>query len=570
MTEHSTNQTHPSAPSWHIPELDTNEQIANRIARLEALEAQGFKGFDNGFKVPHRLADVLAGYADIAAEELSLEKAEAGHTASFTVAGRLMLHRCMGKTTFFHLRDATGTLQVMARKGDIDAFDAANGRPAAEGTLSTYDALLKKADLGDQYYVEGRPFRTKTGELTLMATAVKLVAKALRPPPEKFHGLADVELRYRQRYADLFSTEGVAETFKKRTAVIRGIREYFNNRGYLEVETPMMHPVAGGAAAKPFVTHHNALDLELYLRIAPELYLKRLIVGGFDRVYEINRNFRNEGISPRHNPEFTMIEFYQAYADYNDLMALTQDLLAQLARDVCGTEDIEYQGTHVSLKAPFKRMTILGATEKFITIHPDGSGYTLHDEAINHAARHIDADIREVRHTLHEKEKQVAGFTPHEQGLVLAYTLFEELVEKTLIQPTFVVGFPTVVSPLARRSDHDPALTDRFELFIYGRELANGFSELNDPADQASRFRGQMEAKKRGDDEAMPFDTDFIRALQYGMPPTAGEGIGIDRLVMLLTDQPSIRDVILFPLLRPEAVVPRGGEGEGGREGVGA
>ncbi|OYZ07646.1 MAG: lysine--tRNA ligase [Thiotrichales bacterium 16-46-22] len=387
--------------------------------------------------------------------------------------------------------------------------------------------------MGDIVGVTGYLFRTNTGELSLHATSAELLTKSLRPLPDKFHGLHDTEVRYRQRYVDLIVNQHSRETFRRRSLIIAGIRQFMIERGFLEVETPMMHPIPGGAAAKPFVTHHNALDMPLYLRIAPELYLKRLVVGGFEQVFEINRNFRNEGLSARHNPEFTMMEFYWAYADYNDLMDMTEALLSKLALDVTGSTELNYQGTPISFAGPFERLSIKQSILKY---NADVTAADLED---------IDALTRIV---------EAKGFKVLPgSGLGKVQTiLFEETVEHQLIQPTFITEYPAEVSPLARRNDDNPEVTDRFELFIGGREIANGFSELNDSEDQAERFLDQAKAKEAGDDEAMHYDADYIRALEYGLPPTAGEGIGIDRLVMLLTDAPSIRDVLLFPQMRHE------------------
>jgi lysyl-tRNA synthetase class 2 len=394
-------------------------------------------------------------------------------------------------------------------------------------------AAFKHWDLGDIVGANGTLFRTKTGELTLKATGVRLLAKSLRPLPEKFHGLADQEAKYRQRYLDLITNPEAQRVFKMRSRMIQAMREFFVARGYLEVETPMMQPIPGGAVARPFVTHHNALDMDLYLRIAPELYLKRLVVGGIEKVFEINRNFRNEGISTRHNPEFTMLEFYEAYQDYNYLMDLTEDLLRQVAQEVLGTTTLSYQGETIDLGKRFDRLTMAEAIAKY---NPKYPLVELGEPAYLRSA--LDAFKVEV-------------FPTDGPGL-LQLKLFEQTTEDRLVQPTFIIAHPTDVSPLARRNDANPAVTDRFELFITGREMANGFSELNDPEDQAERFSEQARAKEAGDEEAMYYDADYVRALEYGLPPTAGEGIGVDRLVMLFTDSPSIRDVILFPQMRPE------------------
>jgi len=397
----------------------------------------------------------------------------------------------------------------------------------------TAHAAFKHWDLGDILGAEGTLFKTRTGELTIKVDAARLLSKSLRPLPEKFHGLADQEQKYRQRYLDLITNPESQRVFKARSGIIQAIREFFVARGYLEVETPMMQPIPGGAAARPFVTHHNALDMELYLRIAPELYLKRLVVGGIEKVFEINRNFRNEGMSTRHNPEFTMLEFYEAYQDYHYLMDLTEELLRGLAHKVHGGTTLTYQGGIIDLGKPFDRLTMAEAIAKY------NPRYSLRDLS----------QIESLRGALENFKVEV--FPTDGLGL-LQLKLFEQTTEDKLIQPTFICAHPTDVSPLARSNDKNPAVTDRFELFITGRELANGFSELNDPEDQAARFQQQVQAKEAGDEEAMYYDADYVRALEYGLPPTAGEGIGIDRLVMLFTDSASIRDVILFPQMRPE------------------
>jgi lysyl-tRNA synthetase class 2 len=425
----------------------------------------------------------------------------------------------MGKACFATLQDMSGRIQLYVT---LDAVGAA--------TLEAF----KHWDLGDIVAATGTLFKTRTGELSVKCDTVRLLSKALRPLPEKFHGLTDTEQKYRQRHVDLITNPASREVFVKRSQIVQAIREFFVARGFLEVETPMMHPIPGGAAARPFVTHHNALDTELFLRIAPELYLKRLVVGGLEKVFEINRNFRNEGISTRHNPEFTMLEFYEAYRDYRDLMDLTEALLREVAQKVLGTTTVTYQGEAIDLGAPFARLTMAEAINRF---NPQ---YALADLAkpayLREALQPFDVDVYDT------------------DGVgLLQLKLFEATTEEQLVQPTFIVAHPTDVSPLARASDADPAVTDRFELFITRREIANGFSELNDPEDQAARFAAQAKAKEAGDEEAMYYDADYVRALEYGLPPTAGEGIGIDRLVMLLTDSPSIRDVILFPQLKREA-----------------
>jgi len=392
---------------------------------------------------------------------------------------------------------------------------------------------FKHWDLGDIVAASGTLFKTRTGELSVKATSVRLLTKSLRPLPEKFHGMTDMEQRYRQRYVDLITNPQARDVFVKRSQIVQCIREFFVSRGYLEVETPMMHPIPGGAAARPFATHHNALDMELFLRIAPELYLKRLVVGGLEKVFEINRNFRNEGISTRHNPEFTMLEFYEAYRDYHYLMDLTEELIRETATKVLGTTSIVYQGSEIDLARRFDRLTMAAAIHQYNPEHPP--------EGL--------ANPDYLREALSRYEVEV--FPTDGLGL-LQLKLFEETTESKLVQPTFIVAHPTDVSPLARANEANPAITDRFELFITGREMANGFSELNDPEDQAARFQAQVDAREAGDEEAMYYDADYIRAMEYGLPPTAGEGIGIDRLVMLLTDSPSIRDVILFPQLKKE------------------
>lgn len=474
------------------PELDENTQIQERKQKLQHLRQQGKTAFPNDF-VPEHVA------AQIQAELGKKDKATLeGEEHYYTVAGRMMLKRLMGKASFITIQDRSGRIQVYLRQDEISNYED-----------------FKHFDLGDIVAIKGKAFRTKTGELTLHANEIRLLTKSLRPLPDKFHGLTDHELRYRKRYVDLMMNPEVRESFRIRSAVVDGIREFLKKLDYLEVETPMLHTLPGGASAKPFATHHNALNLDMFLRIAPELYLKRLVVGGFERVFEINRNFRNEGVSTRHNPEFSMIEFYQAYATYEDLMTLTEELLSFLAQKILGKTSIPYQGHTIELKAPYTKMTMAEAVLKF-------------------------------------NPKLTAADVAKLDGLALN-DLFEETVETHLIQPTFITEYPTEVSPLARRNDNNPKVTDRFEFFIAGRELANGFSELNDAEDQAERFQAQVAAKDAGDEEAMFYDADYIEALEYGMPPTAGEGIGIDRLVMLFTDSPSIRDVILFPHMRPIA-----------------
>ena len=489
----------------------TSNLLKQRREKAESLAAAGVKLFNNTFNAPQPISDILPQGTTLAAET---------HDDSgiiYRIAGRVMSMRKFGKAAFFHLQDAESRIQVYARRDLLgeESFDH-----------------FKKWDVGDIVGIEGQLFKTKTGELSLEALTMQMITKSLRPLPEKFHGLTDVETRYRQRYVDLIVNPETREVFKKRVEIIRLIREFLNNRGYMEVETPMMQPVPGGATAKPFKTHHNALDMDLFLRIAPELYLKRLLVGGFEKVFEINRNFRNEGLSTRHNPEFTMLEFYQAYATYHDLMDLTEEMISWLAHEVTGSMDITYQGVQVNLAPPWQRYTMEEALERIAGIAP---AILKDDNAIMALAR----------------EKGIA--LQPEAGPGKAKTeLFELLVEEKLIDPTFITSYPTEVSPLARRNEEDPSVTDRFELFVTGREIANAFSELNDPIDQLQRFQKQI--NERGtDDEVHPvLDRDYVRALEYGMPSAAGEGIGIDRLVMLLTDAPSIRDVILFPQLKAE------------------
>jgi lysyl-tRNA synthetase class 2 len=490
---------------------DENPIIAERRAKLAALRGQGI-AFPNDFRREHLAADLQRAYGAMSKEELE------GHALHAAVAGRMMLKRVMGKASFATLQDMSGRIQVYLSND-------ATGAAAHEA--------FKHWDLGDILGVEGTLFKTRTGELTINATKVRLLTKALRPLPEKFHGLADQEQRYRARYLDLITNEEARQTFEIRSRVIQEMRAFMVAHGFLEVETPMMQPIPGGAAARPFVTHHNALDMTLYLRIAPELYLKRLVVGGFEKVFEINRNFRNEGISTRHNPEFTMMEYYEAYRDFRHLMEFNEQLLRTVAQKVLGTLQVPYGEHVVDLGQPFARLTITAAIRKH---HPHFSEADLANR---------DLLVRQLGRAGVEAKK----------GAVLAelqLMLFEETTEQMLIQPTYIVDYPAVVSPLARRNDADPEITDRFELYITGREMANGFSELNDPEDQAARFEEQSRAKAAGDEEAMYYDADYIRALEHGLPPAAGCGIGIDRLIMLFTNSPSMRDVILFPHLRPE------------------
>ena len=490
---------------------DDNHIIAERRAKLAEWRKTG-QAYPNDFRRENIAGRLDELYGDKSREDLEALPIEV------RVAGRIMLKRVMGKASFVTIQDLSGRIQLYVTKDGVGE--------------TRYDDF-KRWDLGDIVGAVGTLMKTRTGELTVQCTEIRLLAKALRPLPEKFHGLADVEQKYRQRYLDLMTNDESRLTFVARSRMISAIRSYMTDHHFLEVETPMMHPIPGGAAAKPFTTHHNALDMQLFLRIAPELYLKRLVVGGFEKVFEINRNFRNEGLSPRHNPEFTMMEFYEAYADYKSLMNFTEGLIRQAAREALGTEAFNYQGRTLDLSKPFRRMTTVEA------IHYHHPGYSLTN--LN--------DIGWLKQKLADLKVEVVSTA----GLgTLQMQLFEETTEAELWDPTFIVDYPTEVSPLARRSDSNPDITERFELFIVGREIANGFSELNDPEDQAQRFLEQVKQKDAGDQEAMHYDADYIRALEYGLPPTAGAGIGIDRLVMLLTDSPSIRDVILFPQLRPE------------------
>ncbi len=490
---------------------DENRYIAQRRDKLAQLREQG-QAFPNHFRRCDFARSLHQDYAALSREQLEKKSIDV------SLAGRMMFKRVMGKASFAQLQDMSATMQIFVQR---DAIGEA-----------AYEAF-KHSDIGDIYGVTGVLFQTKTGELTIKVKTLELLTKSLRPLPGKFHGLTDQEQKYRQRYIDLIMNQDSRRVFAIRSQAISFIRQYLINAGFIEVETPMMQIIPGGARARPFVTHHNTLDMELYLRVAPELYLKRLVVGGIEQVFEINRNFRNEGLSTRHNPEFTMLEFYQAYSDYQQLMDLTEDMVRQLTKSVVGDTTLNYQGDEIDLQKPFQRMTVVESILKF---NPDRD------------ATRIDTleYCREVAKTLDIAVEPGWGI-----GKV-QIEIFEETVEHRLIQPTFITAYPTEVSPLSRRNDDNPLVTDRFEFFIAGRELANGFSELNDPEDQAERFRQQVEDRESGDVEAMHYDADYIRALEYGMPPTAGEGIGIDRLVMLLTDSPSIRDVILFPHMRPE------------------
>ena len=493
------------------PPQDTNQIISERRAKLAALRQAGV-AFPNDFERKNIAGDLHSAYGAMSHDEL-----ETAHVA-VAVAGRMMLKRVMGKASFATVQDMSGKIQLFISNNDV-------GEEAHNA--------FKHYDLGDILGATGVLFKTKTGELSVRVTGLRLLTKALRPLPEKFHGLTDQEQKYRQRHVDLITNEETRKTFVIRSKVIQAIREFFMRHDYMEVETPMMHSIPGGASAKPFVTHHNALDMRMYLRIAPELYLKRLVVGGFEKVFEINRNFRNEGLSTRHNPEFTMVEFYEAYRDYRYLMDFTERLFREVAQKVLGATLLSYQGRELDLGKPFHRLTITQAIQKY---HPQFS----------------DAQLNSRDFLIGELEDLKAKYRTSDGLGGLQLSLFEELAEHQLFEPTFIIDYPVEVSPLARSSDAQPGITERFELFIVGREIANGFSELNDPEDQEARFDAQVAAKEAGDEEAMFKDADYIRALEYGLPPTAGEGIGIDRLVMLLTDSASIRDVILFPQMRPE------------------
>ncbi len=493
-----------------MTDFDENKLIAERRTKLAQLRAKG-NPYPNDFRRDATAGELHAEYDGWEANALEERPLRA------RVAGRMMAKRVMGKASFARLQDLSGGIQLFIERDALPQGHYAD---------------FKSWDLGDIVGAGGTLFKTKTGELSVRVDELRLLAKSLRPLPEKFHGLADQETRYRQRYLDLIMNEVTRKTFRTRTAIIQYIRKFLDQRGFLEVETPMMQVIPGGAAARPFITHHHALDMQLFLRIAPELYLKRLVVGGFERVYEISRNFRNEGVSTRHNPEFTMLEFYQAYADYNDLMDLTESLLRGLAIEILGDSRLVYQGEHFDFSRAFRRITLREALLEF-------------NEDLRAAQLDDAQDLRAAAERLGVECKPGYGIGK------LQLELFEKTVESRLRDPTFVTEYPTEVSPLARRNDANPAVTDRFEMFIAGREIANGFSELNDAEDQAERFRRQVQEKEAGDEEAMHFDADYIRALEHGMPPTAGEGIGVDRLVMLFTDAPSIRDVLLFPHMRP-------------------
>lgn len=505
MTEQQNNEQ-------QIEAVDENRLIAERRAKLAAIREKGI-AFPSDFRRDAMAGEVLAKYEGKTNEEFEAQPVRV------KMAGRMMAKRIMGKASFVKILDQSGSIQLFLQRDAIG---------------EVLYAEFKDWDVGDILGAEGVLFITKTGELSIKVDQLRLLTKSLRPLPGKFHGLSDQETRYRQRYLDLIMNEASRDTFRIRISVINYIREFLNKRGFLEVETPMMHSIPGGAAARPFETHHNALDMDMFLRIAPELYLKRLVVGGFEKVYEINRNFRNEGVSTRHNPEFTMLEFYEAYADYHDLMDTTEALLRGMAETILGKTMVSYQGDEYDFGKSFTRMTVCESILHY------NSDLTVADIDTLESARAV--------------AKKLGIYIKESWGLgKVQIVIFEETVEHQLKHPTFITAYPTEVSPLARRNDDNPLVTDRFEFFIGGRELANGFTELNDAEDQAERFRKQVEEKDAGDDEAMHYDADYVRALEHGLPPTAGEGIGIDRLVMLFTDAPSIRDVLLFPHMRPES-----------------
>ncbi|RUT27755.1 lysine--tRNA ligase [Paenibacillus zeisoli] len=494
-------------------EVEVSELLQIRRDKLDELRALGIDPFGQKYERTHNAGDILQKYDSLSKEELEEQAVEV------RIAGRIMAKRGMGKASFAHIQDLSGKIQIYVRKDTVP-----------EVKYDAFDLL----DLGDIVGVSGEVFKTKTGETSIKVKDLEVLSKSLYPLPDKYHGLKDVELRYRQRYVDLIINPEVQQTFILRSRIIQSMRRYLDSLGYLEVETPTLHSIAGGAAARPFITHHNALDMELYMRIAIELHLKRLIVGGLEKVYEIGRVYRNEGISTRHNPEFTMIELYEAYADYKDIMALTENLVAHIAQEVLGTQTIQYQGQEVDLRPAWRRVSMVDAVKEVTGV--DFSVQMTNEEAHRLAGEHK---------------------VPVEKHMTFGHILnafFEHFVEETLIQPTFITGHPVEISPLAKRNEADPRFTDRFELFIVAREHANAFTELNDPIDQRQRFEDQLKEREQGNDEAHEMDDDFIRALEYGMPPTGGLGIGIDRLVMLLTDSASIRDVLLFPHMRARSV----------------
>ncbi len=500
--------------------LELSEQVRVRYEKMARIRSRGENPYKNGYSPDFLAADLHRSYDEKTKEELEPLAARA------SVAGRIMGFRDFGKASFVRIKDRSGLIQLYVQKDKLGA--------------ELY-AQFKELDLGDIIYSEGQLFKTKTGELSLQSEKIVLITKALRPLPEKFHGLSDVETKYRQRYLDLIVSDETKETFRKRSKIVEEIRKFFVEHDFMEVETPMMHPIAGGATARPFVTHHNALDMELFMRIAPELYLKRLVVGGIERVFEINRNFRNEGISIKHNPEFTMLEYYMAYATYEDLIDLTEKLFQHVADQVLGKRQVNYQGTDINLDGHWQRIGVEDAILK----------YTDFAEVMGMQASER-SKLRDRETLLAYGKKKSISMKPNDSTGGLMMVIFDEEVESQLIQPTFVTHYPLDVSPLSRRSETDPFLVDRFEMYIYGREMANAFSELNDPVDQRERFQSQVDAKAAGNDEACGMDEDYIMALEQGMPPTAGQGIGIDRMVMLFTDSASIRDVILFPLMRPQ------------------
>lgn len=500
MTEEMNNQEQ---------EQELSELLQIRRNKLDELRKLGIDPFGGKYEREHHAGDILKQYDELSKEELEEKQVEVN------LAGRIMAKRGMGKASFAHIQDLSGRIQIYVRQDSI-----------AEAQYEAFSIL----DLGDIIGVKGVLFKTKTGETTIKVKELEVLSKSLYPLPEKFHGLKDVELRYRQRYVDLIINPDVQKTFIARSRIIQSMRRYLDSQGYLEVETPTLHSIAGGAAARPFITHHNALDMELYMRIAIELHLKRLIVGGLEKVYEIGRVYRNEGISTRHNPEFTMIELYEAYADYKDIMALTENMIAHIAQEVLGTQVISYQGHEVDLTPQWRRVSMVDAVKEVVGVD---FGVEMSNEEAHRLAKEHKVPVE-----------------PHMTFGHILNAFFEQFVEETLIQPTFVTGHPVEISPLAKKNDVDPRFTDRFELFIVAREHANAFSELNDPIDQRQRFEAQMKEKEQGNDEAHEMDEDFLRALEYGMPPTGGLGIGIDRLIMLLTNSPSIRDVLLFPHMR--------------------
>ncbi len=490
---------------------ELNELFLQRKKKIEELKQEGFPAYPNTFRTSHSIGELFESFGKRNEEELK------GLEEKFALSGRLMRLNNFGKAAFGHVQDRTGKVQAYFRRDQLDAK-----------SFKTFSLL----DIGDIVGIRGKLFRTRTGELTILVENLEMLAKSLRPLPEKWHGLTDRETRVRQRYLDLLVNPRSRETFLTRSRAVSFLRKFLADRGYVEVETPMMQPIPGGATARPFKTHHHTLDMDLYLRVAPELYLKRLLVGGFDRVFEINRNFRNEGISTQHNPEFTMLEFYQAYATYHDLIELTETMLSSLVRDLTGQPSLEYQGTRIDFTAPWRRVTLRGALLEYGELKEEELG-----------------DLEKLQAYGKKLGMELKGDEPRGR---LWVDLFEKVAEPHLIQPTFVTEYPVEDSPLARKNDLEPGLVDRFELYVTGREIANAFSELNDPEDQKARFLEQARAKGQGDETSGWVDEDYVRALEYGMPPAAGEGIGVDRLVMLLTDSPSIRDVILFPQLRPE------------------